>query len=129
LLQEFAIDYAQVKHQNAEGDGRIGDLFGGAEFERRTFPNQQIFDFDGLKGRTLSSSYLPAADHPRHATMMEALRRLFDRHATGGGGALWDEKRADFGGQLGGGLGLVAGGGELPRRRARGLRGVPSPPT
>jgi len=81
FLQAFGTDYAKVKHQQAESDGRIPRFFGGHSFTRRSFSNTQTCDFDVLKGRTVSASYMPAADHPRHAEMTEALRQLFDAHA------------------------------------------------
>ena len=48
------------------------------------FPNQQRFDYTGLEGRLLSSSYAPAAGHPEHAPMVMGLRTLFDRYSQGG---------------------------------------------
>ncbi len=80
LLQEFGIDYARIKHQNAEADGRIPRFFGGREFALRSFRNAQSCDFDSLKGRTLSASYMPAVDHTRYPAMIEALRSLYDAH-------------------------------------------------
>lgn len=77
FLHDFSIDYAKVKHQNAESDGRIPGFLRG-EFEQRTFRNVQRCDFDNLAGRTLSASYMPNVDHPRYAEMMAALRKLFD---------------------------------------------------
>jgi hypothetical protein len=32
----------------------------------------------------MSSSYVPAPNHPTHATFFEGLRALVDRHAVGG---------------------------------------------
>jgi SAM-dependent methyltransferase len=84
LIQKFALDYNQINHENAETDGRIERFFGGGGFERRTFANQQVFDFDGLRGRVTSSSYMPNAEHPSFAAMIAELQRLFDRHANGG---------------------------------------------
>lgn len=84
FLHSFSIDYAKIKHQNAEADGRIPTYFGGAGLVRRAFDNRQVCDFDGLKGRTLSASYMPAADHPRYAEMVSALDRLFETHAVAG---------------------------------------------
>ena len=45
---------------------------------RRPSPNSQRFDFEGVAGRLLSSSYAPQAGDPRHGPMMEELRRTFD---------------------------------------------------
>jgi SAM-dependent methyltransferase len=84
FLHEYAIDYARVKHQNAEADGRILQFFGGAAFEVRTFENAQTCDLAALIGRTTSASYMPAADHPRYPAMIHALEALFARHAREG---------------------------------------------
>lgn len=84
LLQEYATDYAAVKHQNVETDGRIEQLYGPGRFALRTFENRQPLDFDGLRGRTLSASYIPPADDPRTPALERALLALFDRHARDG---------------------------------------------
>jgi hypothetical protein len=47
-------------------------------------PNFQEFDYQGLEGRLLSSSYAPQAEHPSHAPMLAKLRRIFERHQRGG---------------------------------------------
>lgn len=84
LIHRYAIDYNQINHENAEKDGRIERFFGAGRLERRTFPNTQVFDFDGLRGRLTSSSYMPTAGYPSFEAMIAELRRLFDRHAEGG---------------------------------------------
>ena len=62
---------------------RLRAFFGG-DYQSRTFANEQRFDFAGLRGRLLSSSYVPAADDPGREPMLAELRRLFDRHAEAG---------------------------------------------
>jgi len=42
--------------------------------------NQQRLDFDGLRGRMLSSSYIPKSGE-RHDAMMQALPQLFSAFA------------------------------------------------
>ena len=70
--------------------GRIGDphawtqRFGDAFAQKAYFPNAQWLDFDGLKGRLMSSSYAPKVGHPNHEPMLAALRELFDRNARDG---------------------------------------------
>jgi SAM-dependent methyltransferase len=76
LLREFGTDYAQVNCEQVSED-RIAEFFAGG-FGSKSFDNFQSFDFDGLRGRLLSSSYVPLADHPKYEPMLEALRRLFD---------------------------------------------------
>jgi SAM-dependent methyltransferase len=82
LLREFATDYEQVNHRNI--DQRVLTEFFGAEPELQSFPYAQSLDFDGLKGRLLSSSYAPEAGQPRHDEMMAALRRIFEGHQRAG---------------------------------------------
>ena len=38
-----------------------------------------MFDRSGLKGRVLSSSYIPAENQPGYESMMKALNLLFDK--------------------------------------------------
>ncbi len=82
LLREYGTDYAAVRHENI-GEEALAEFFGG-HFEKRAFPHTQDFDFEGLRGRLRSASYAPAAGHPAHAPMLEALRRLFDACQEGG---------------------------------------------
>jgi SAM-dependent methyltransferase len=45
-----------------------------------SFDNSQVMDFDGLRGRILSSSYSPTPEHPRYVPMLAELRALFETH-------------------------------------------------
>ena len=83
LLQDFATDYQQVDHKRIDASV-LKDFFGGDHFQTRTFPNSQTFNFEGLRGRLLSSSYAPTAGHPRHTLMLRKLERLFRDHESGG---------------------------------------------
>ncbi|MDQ3908438.1 MAG: class I SAM-dependent methyltransferase [Acidobacteriota bacterium] len=82
LLREFGTDYAQVNCEQVSED-RIAEFFGG-EFGARSFDNFQSVDFDGLRGRLLSSSYVPLNGHPNYEPMLAQLRRLFGEHEQGG---------------------------------------------
>jgi SAM-dependent methyltransferase len=82
LLHEHGTDYASVNHENVTEDALRAVL--GDGYTRRAVPNVQVFDFEGLKGRLLSSSYAPNVDHPGHAPMIAALRRIFDEHQQDG---------------------------------------------
>ena len=42
-----------------------------------SFPNHQDFNWDGIRGRLLSSSYAPLPGSPQYAPMMEALEGIF----------------------------------------------------
>lgn len=79
LLQKYSTDYEVVRHDRYCEDV-IRDLFGGA-VGMAAFANKQILDFDGLKGRALSASYVPAAGQPRHEEMLGELAVTFAKHA------------------------------------------------
>ncbi len=82
LLQQYGTDYQQVNHRNVDPEA-LRAFFGGS-YHAQVFDHEQVFDFDGLRGRLLSSSYVPGASHPNHAPMLAALRRLFDEHQQDG---------------------------------------------
>lgn len=83
LLNKFATDYQQINHTNIDA-AVIATFFGSSPFEIRSFPSHQDFDYDGLRGRLLSSSYAPTAGHPSHEPMLLELQRLFRDHESGG---------------------------------------------
>jgi ubiquinone/menaquinone biosynthesis C-methylase UbiE len=77
LLQQYATDYSAVRHENID-EGALR-TFLGATFTHHQLANQQIFDYAGLEGRLLSSSYVPPADHPNYQPMLRELKRIFER--------------------------------------------------
>lgn len=80
LLREFGTDYADVA-ERYQDDATMRRWFGAGLRDVAEFAQVQRVDFDGLRGRLLSSSYAPPHGHPRHAAMIDALRRLFDATA------------------------------------------------
>jgi SAM-dependent methyltransferase len=82
LLRRFGTDYEKVEHRNVTAT--ILEAFFGLPPALKTFPNFQMFDYAGLKGRLLSSSYVPAADNPGAKAMLENLRKVFDAHQQNG---------------------------------------------
>jgi SAM-dependent methyltransferase len=83
LLQSYALDYAAVNHKQID-DAVIGAFFAPGSFKVATFENRQVFGFDGLKGRLLSSSYTPEPSHPNYTPMLDELRAIFAAHQAGG---------------------------------------------
>lgn len=83
FLHKHGTDYAQVTHRNVLAERRV-PAFLGCEPAVREFAYVQEFDWDGLRGRALSSSYIPGLDHPKHASMLAGLRELFDQFALNG---------------------------------------------
>jgi SAM-dependent methyltransferase len=82
LILQYGSDYKTINHKNISAE-RIGEFFHPAVFALATFPNEQWFDFAGLMGRLLSSSYIPK-EGPEHARMIEDLERLFASHQNAG---------------------------------------------
>jgi SAM-dependent methyltransferase len=78
LLQRHAIDYTAVDHRKAADPSALAGFFGSPDYRRASYPNEQVLDWEGLQGRLFSSSYVPGKDHPRHASVTVALRRLFE---------------------------------------------------
>jgi SAM-dependent methyltransferase len=82
MMVEFGTDYLEVRHENVER--QVPDFFKPDSFNSRIFPNQQIFDLDGLQGRVRSSSYTPEPDHPSFQPMMARLEELFAKYQQNG---------------------------------------------
>lgn len=79
FLRRFGTDYEKVAATYPQ-DGPMREFFGSGAADKKSFPNEQVFDFDGLRGRLLSSSYSPPQGHPNHEPMLAELKRLFDAH-------------------------------------------------
>ncbi len=96
LLLEFANDYRQVSARYADR-ARMAGFFAPAAVEEENFRHAQTFDFEGLRGRLLSSSYAPRPGESAYAPMMAALERLFEEHERGGRVRMEYECRLYFG--------------------------------
>ena len=81
-LMEFGTDYEQIRHDNITKETL--QTFFQTNFNEAVFQNKQTVDFDGLKGRMLSASYVPAPENPRFPAMMKNLESLFAKHAENG---------------------------------------------
>ena len=77
LLLRYATDYARIDHRNITPE-QIGNFFSPRPVSCLKFDNEQCLDFDGLKGRLLSASYIPQETAPNFAAMMADLHRLFE---------------------------------------------------
>ena len=82
LLQTYGTDYAAVGHRIVSRP--VLEAFADGKLELRKLYNEQVFDFRGLKGRLLSSSYIPKEDHASFQPMIDELSQLFERHNDNG---------------------------------------------
>ena len=80
FLRQHAVDYEQVTHKYLASYEALQRFFAASEMQLIKQHNEQRLDFDGLRGRLLSSSYIPKSGE-RHEAMMRALPQLFDKHA------------------------------------------------
>jgi ubiquinone/menaquinone biosynthesis C-methylase UbiE len=78
LLLRYGTDYQEVRYERTIQ--QIETFFAPSTFQLRIFDYQQEFDYPGLEGRLLSSSFTPQQDNPNHAPMLGELRRIFDAH-------------------------------------------------
>jgi SAM-dependent methyltransferase len=82
FIKMFAIDYLEVNHKNI--DEKIFNEFFEGDYKMESFLNEQHFDLDGLKGRILSSSYMPDERHKDFDFMMGVLKKIFNRFQENG---------------------------------------------
>ena len=80
FVRQHANDYEQVSHKWVAGYGAIQQFFAPNEMKLIKQHSQQQLDFDGLRGRLLSSSYMPKAG-AKYDAMMEELPRFFAAYA------------------------------------------------
>ncbi len=83
FLQMFGTDYKVVNHKNVQDKSVFAPFFGG-EFHEKSFYNYQDVDFAGLKGRVLSSSYMPGEGHADYEFMIYTLKKIFMRYQENG---------------------------------------------
>jgi SAM-dependent methyltransferase len=82
LLLAYGTDYADVRHERTTDE--VNQFFDPAPYQERVFDLRQDFDYAGLEGRLLSSSYAPGPGHPKYEPMLRELRQLFEKHAAAG---------------------------------------------
>ncbi len=72
LIVKHAVDYTRVNHRNIERKD-IDAFYAPQQCQLHTFGNHQSFDYNGLKGRLLSSSYMPLNSQPGFDEMLKEL--------------------------------------------------------
>jgi SAM-dependent methyltransferase len=95
LLLTYGTDYEEVRHERTTD--AVHEFFDPSPYVERVYPMRQEFDYAGLEGRLLSSSYAPGPGHPKHEPMLRELRRIFDEHADEGRVAFDYKTRVYFG--------------------------------
>ncbi len=84
LLQKHGTDYNEVTQRRLfEGDG-IEDFFEPQSAAKKVFRHEQVFDFEGIKGRLLSSSFVPAEGESGSGEMLGDLAAVFETYQRAG---------------------------------------------
>ncbi len=68
-----------MKDRNVSFDD-LANFYKPNQIQSLTFENDQVFDFQGLLGRVLSSSYVPTEAQSGYSEMLIALQSLFNKH-------------------------------------------------
>jgi len=79
LIVRHAKDYVKVNHRNIDYE-HIAAFFKPMPCHLEIFKNRQVFDYAGLEGRLLSSSYMPQRTEPGYTEMARDLKALFNRY-------------------------------------------------
>ncbi|MCL2589670.1 MAG: class I SAM-dependent methyltransferase [Betaproteobacteria bacterium] len=77
LLRTHSVDYGAVAERYSD-DADMQGWFGSGLRHIGHFHHVVKMNFDGLRGRTLSSSFMPQAGHPGYEPTLQALKSLFD---------------------------------------------------
>jgi ubiquinone/menaquinone biosynthesis C-methylase UbiE len=96
FIRRHAIDYEQVAHKYLASYAALERFFAPDKMQLIQQHNQQRLDFDGLRGRLLSSSYIPKSGE-RYAAMTRELPDLFSAHAIDGQVVLQYDTKIYFG--------------------------------
>jgi SAM-dependent methyltransferase len=82
LVVRYGTDYSDVQREVVGYD--VALFYAPGSCKSAHFEFQQTFDCEGLKGRLLSASYAPEADHPNYGAMLSDLRRVFEANEKDG---------------------------------------------
>lgn len=82
VLLRYGTDYREVRREIE--DTHVDKFFGAGEYKVAQFEFQQLFDFEGFQGRTLSASYAPQLGEPNYEPMLNELRDVFEANQTAG---------------------------------------------
>ena len=73
IITKYGTDYKQVR----KNEKNVDYFF---QYEKKLFYNYQDRDFDGLKGRLLSASYIPLEGGENYEKMLNDLELIFKEH-------------------------------------------------
>lgn len=85
LLKTLGAPYEAVAQKDSDaGTLSRQDFFPAGSLRIAQFANPHVLDWQGLRGRFLSASYVPAIGAPRHEDYLSRLEKIFHEHAVNG---------------------------------------------
>jgi ubiquinone/menaquinone biosynthesis C-methylase UbiE len=84
LLLKYGTDYQAIEKSKLDFDKFFGGSKSNIKYKTARFDNYQLFDYNSLKGRLLSTSYIPLENHPSFNAMLVDLEGLFNKHQKDG---------------------------------------------
>lgn len=82
LVATYGTDYSEVQREVVGVD--VETFYAPGRCKCARFSFRQRFDYEGLKGRLLSSSFAPEPDHPGYDAMLRDLQGVFDANQQDG---------------------------------------------
>jgi len=82
MVMRYGTDYSEVRREVEGCD--VESFYAPAICRCVRFEFQQSFDFEGLKGRFLSASFVPGPDHPDYEAMLRDLGKIFEANQQDG---------------------------------------------
>ncbi|OGT30674.1 MAG: hypothetical protein A3E87_06850 [Gammaproteobacteria bacterium RIFCSPHIGHO2_12_FULL_35_23] len=79
LLLKHGTDYKQVAAENVK-DEKIRKFFNPLPMNIEIVENIQILDWEGVKGRILSTSYLPKTEDQAYTILMQNAKQIFEHY-------------------------------------------------
>jgi SAM-dependent methyltransferase len=96
FLRRYSTDYEKVSHKYLASYPALERFYAPNKLNVIVQRSQQCLDLDGLRGRLLSSSYIPK-EGPRYEDLLAALPELFSAHCADGQVILEYKTRIYFG--------------------------------
>lgn len=83
ILRDYGSDYESVQRRHMSKEN-LATFFAPYAMQSASFDNAQQLDLEALRGRILSSSYMPQPGHPRYAAMSASIENLFAANKSNG---------------------------------------------
>lgn len=79
LIKKYGHNYKE-RHEDKFDVAKLENFFSPSIMHSAVFPYAQHFDWEGLKGRLLSTSYAPQPHEANFNIMLEELRAIYDQY-------------------------------------------------